>query len=259
MRASELFSLAGRVALVTGASSGLGRRFARVLAANGAKTVCVARRRERLDDLVATIEKDGGTALAVAADVGDRAAMAAAFDAAEKAFGPVTVLVNNAGIGRQARVLEQTEEVWRDVLGVNLDAVWFAAQAAARRMAKAGVPGSIVNIASVLGFSAGRSLSAYAVAKAGVVQLTKAMALELGPLGIRVNAIAPGYFVTEINAEFLTSEKGAAMAKQIPLGRFGAEGDLDGLLLLLASNAGAFITGSTHVADGGQLAGIRGS
>ena len=259
MLAADLFSLNGRVALVTGASSGLGRRFAQVLAANGAKTICVARRRERLDELVQAIEAAGGSALAVAADVGDRDAMAAAFDAAETAFGTVTVLVNNAGIGRQARVLEQSEELWRDVLGVNLDSVWFAAQMAAQRMAKAGVPGAIVNIASILGFGAGRSLSAYAVAKAGVVQLTKAMALELGPRGIRVNAIAPGYFVTEINHDFLTSEKGAAMAREIPLGRFGAAGDLDGLLLLLASDAGAFITGSTHVADGGQLTGIRGS
>ena len=259
MLAAGLFSLNGRVALVTGASSGLGRRFAQVLAANGAKTICVARRRERLDELVQAIEAAGGSALAVAADVGDRDAMAAAFDAAETAFGTVTVLVNNAGIGRQARVLEQSEELWRDVLGVNLDSVWFAAQMAAQRMAKAGVPGAIVNIASILGFGAGRSLSAYAVAKAGVVQLTKAMALELGPRGIRVNAIAPGYFVTEINHDFLTSEKGAAMAREIPLGRFGAAGDLDGLLLLLASDAGAFITGSTHVADGGQLTGIRGS
>ena len=259
MLAADLFSLNGKVALVTGASSGLGRRFAQVLAANGAKTICVARRRERLDELVQAIEAAGGSALAVAADVGDRDAMAAAFDAAETAFGTVTVLVNNAGIGRQARVLEQSEELWRDVLGVNLDSVWFAAQMAAQRMAKAGVPGAIVNIASILGFGAGRSLSAYAVAKAGVVQLTKAMALELGPRGIRVNAIAPGYFVTEINHDFLTSEKGAAMAREIPLGRFGAAGDLDGLLLLLASDAGAFITGSTHVADGGQLTGIRGS
>ena len=259
MIAGRIFSLDGRTALVTGASSGLGARFARVLAANGARTVCVARRRERLEELVAQIKAEGGQALALDADVADRDAMAQVFDKAEAAFGPVTVLVNNAGIARQARALEQPASLWREVLDINLDAVWFNAQLAAQRMAAANIPGSIVNIASILGFGAGRSLSAYAVAKAGVVQLTRAMALELGARGIRVNAIAPGYFATEINAEHLASDKGKAMTRDIPLGRFGEEGDLDGVLLLLASQAGSFITGATYVADGGQLAGIRGA
>ena len=258
MQASQIFDLTGQVALVTGASSGLGARFARVLAANGASVVCLARRRERLDALVAEITAAGGKAMTVEADVTDRNAMALAFDVALEAFGTVTILVNNAGIARQSRFLDQTPDDWRETLSVNLDAVYANAQMAAQRMVAAHQPGNIINIASILGHNVGRSLSAYAVAKAGVVQLTRAMALELAQHGIRVNSIAPGYFVTEINAEFLSSETGAAFAKQVPLGHFGREGDLDGTLLLLASKAGAFITGASIVVDGGQLSGLRG-
>ena len=258
MLASRIFDLTGQVALVTGASSGLGARFAKVLAENGAKTICVARRRDRLDALVAQITAAGGQALAVVADVTDHAAMALAYDAGLEAFGPVSIAVNNAGIARQSHVLDQTEKDWREVMSVNLDAVYANAQMAAQHMTAAKQPGSIINIASILGYNVSKSLSAYAVAKAGVVQLTKAMALELAPQNIRVNCLAPGYFVTEINHDFLTSEKGQAMASQAPMGRFGDEGDLDGALLLLASRAGAFMTGASLVVDGGQLLGIRG-
>ena len=258
MHASQIFDLTGQVALVTGASSGLGARFARVLAANGASVVCLARRRERLDALVAEITAAGGKAMTVEADVTDRNAMALAFDVALEAFGTVTILVNNAGIARQSRFLDQTPDDWRETMSVNLDAVYANAQMAAQRMVAAHQPGNIINIASILGHNVGRSLSAYAVAKAGVVQLTKAMALELAGQDIRVNSIAPGYFVTEINHDFLTSGKGQAMARKVPMGRFGDEGDLDGALLLLASRAGAFITGASLVVDGGQLLGISG-
>lgn len=254
MKASALFDLTGEVALVTGASSGLGKRFAQVLAANGAKVVCVARRKDRLEQLVTEI---GPNAIAVEADVVNRDAMARAFDAAEAAFGTVTLLVNNAGIAHTARALDGAEEIWRQTMAVNLDAVYFVAQLAAQRMAAAGKPGSIINIASILGFGAGRGVAAYAVSKAGVVQLTRALGLEFARLGIRVNAIAPGYFITEINEDFLTT-KGAAMAKDIPMGRFGKEGELDGVLLLLASQAGSYINGVTYAVDGGHLAGLKG-
>jgi 3-oxoacyl-[acyl-carrier protein] reductase len=181
-----------------------------------------------------------------------------AFDQAEKAFGCVTILINNAGIAPASRVLELAEDEWRRVLSTNLDAVFFWAQEAARRMLAAGRRGSIVNIASVLGFGASKGTAAYAVTKAGVIQLTKALALELAFKGVRVNAIAPGWIVTEINREFLMSEAGAAITREIPVGRFGEERDLDGALLLLVSDAGRFIAGATIVVDGGQMVALRG-
>jgi 3-oxoacyl-[acyl-carrier protein] reductase len=252
------FRLDGQVALVTGASSGLGVRFATVLAAAGAPVVLLARRLDRLQEVAHAIEAEGGKALAVQADMTDRDATAAAFDRAEQVFGPVTVLVNNAGIAPTARLLDMDHAHWRAVLDTNLDAVVFAAQEMARRLVAAGKPGSIVNIASILSFGVSKGVSAYAVAKAAVAQATRAMALEFASKSIRVNAIAPGYVITEINRDYLTSEKGAQMAREIPLGRFGREEDLDGALLLLASDAGRFMTGSIIVADGGQMIQLRG-
>jgi 3-oxoacyl-[acyl-carrier protein] reductase len=259
MKAAEIFSLQNRVALVTGASSGLGTQFARALADNGATVVLVARRADRLLDLQQSIEAAGGRALAVEADVTGRAAMTAAFDAAEKAFGTVTILVNNAGVAQKPmRATDVSADEWRRVLTTDLDAVFYWAQEAARRMLAAGAKGSIVNIASVLGFGVAKGTAAYAVAKAAVVQTTKALAVELAFKGVRVNAIAPGWFVTEINDEYLMSEAGDAIRREIPMGRFGKCGDLDGALLLLASDAGAYITGATIVVDGGQVVTIRG-
>ena len=257
MTAAQIFDLHGKVALVTGASSGLGVRFAEVLAENGAAVVLVARRADRLEAVTAQIEKSGGKALAIEADVRDRAAMGKAFDAAEKAFGTVTILVNNAGVVQSARAVELAEEEWRRVLSTNLDAVFYCAQEAARRMLAAGKTGAIVNIASVLGIGVSKGVIAYATAKAGVIQLTKALALELAFKGIRVNAIAPGWIVTEINRDYLAKE-GAALKREIPIGRFGEERDLDGALLLLVSDAGRFVTGATIVADGGQSVALRG-
>ena len=258
MQASKLFDLTGRLALVTGASSGLGARFAQVLAANGASVALVARRAERLAALKAQIESAGGRAQAIEADVVDRAAMKRAFDQAEAAFGTVTIVINNAGIAPSARAIEATEEHWREVLATDLDSVFFWSQEGARRMLDAGKGGAIINISSVLGFGVSKGVIAYATAKAAVVQVTKALGLELASKGIRVNALAPGWFVTDLNREFLMSERGMAIKKEIPLGRFGEDGDLDGALLLLASDAGRFITGTTLVVDGGQLVGLRG-
>ncbi len=258
MAAAQIFDLNGKVALVTGASSGLGVRFAECLAENGAAVALVARRADRLAAVQARIEGSGGRAVAIAADVCDRAAMQRAFAAAEKAFGTVTVLVNNAGAAHSGRAVELAEEEWRRVLSTNLDAVFYWAQEAARRMLAAGTGGAIVNIASVLGLNVAKGVVAYATAKAGVIQLTKALALELAFKGIRVNAIAPGWIVTDLTRDFLSGERGAAMKRDIPMGRFGEERDLDGPLLLLVSDAGRYITGATLVADGGQAVALKG-
>jgi 3-oxoacyl-[acyl-carrier protein] reductase len=259
MQAAQMFSVKGRVALVTGASSGLGQQFARALADNGAAIVLVARRADRLKDFRAELEKAGARAIAVEADVNDRAAMTAAFDAAEKAFGTVTILVNNAGVAQApVRAVELPEDEWRRVMSTNLDAVLFWAQEAAKRMLAAGKKGAIVNIASVLGLGVSKGAVSYATSKAAVIQLTKALSLEWAFKGVRVNAIAPGWFVTEINDDYLNGEAGAAIKRDIPMGRFGNAGDLDGALLLLVSDAGAYMTGATLVVDGGQVVQIRG-
>jgi NAD(P)-dependent dehydrogenase (short-subunit alcohol dehydrogenase family) len=259
MKAADLFNLKGRVALVTGASSGLGVQFSRALADNGAAVALVARRADRLKALKDEIEGKGGKAVAIEADVTDRAAMARAFDAAEKAFGTVTILVNNAGIAQKPmRAVEVPSEEWRKVMSVDLDAVFHNAQEAARRMLAVKAQGAIINIASVLGLGVAKGTAAYAVAKAAVIQTTKALALELAFKGVRVNAIAPGWFVTEINDEYLNSDAGTAIKRDIPMGRFGKAGDLDGALLLLASDAGSYITGATLVVDGGQVIQIKG-
>jgi 3-oxoacyl-[acyl-carrier protein] reductase len=252
--ASELFDLTGEVALVTGASSGLGWRFAEVLAAHGASVVLAARRVDRLEELKGRIIGRGGKAETVALDVAEPDQIAPAFDVAEAAFGTVSLLVNNAGVSGNKWALEMSHEDWRSVLRVNLDGVWFVAQEAARRMVAAERPGTIVNVASLLAFRPPPTLSAYSVAKAGVVQLTAALAVELARHRIRVNAIAPGYILTEINQEFFSSPKGEAFMRSIPQRRIGDPGDLDGTLLLLSSSrAAGFMTGSTVVVDGGHM------
>ena len=258
MKAADMFSLKGRVALVTGASSGLGVQFAKALADNGAAVALVARRADRLKSLKDEIEVKGGRAVVIEADVTDHAAVARAFDTVEKAFGTVTILVNNAGIAHGGRAVEMPPEEWRKVLSTNLDAVFFWAQEAARRLLAAKKQGAIVNIASVLGLAVSKGAVAYAAAKAGVVQVTKALAVELAFKGVRVNAIAPGWFVTEMNDDYLSGEAGAAIKREIPMGRFGNPGDLDGTLLLLVSDAGSYITGATVVVDGGQVVQIKG-
>ena len=258
MKAADMFSLKGRVALVTGASSGLGVQFAKALADNGAAVALVARRADRLKSFKDEIEGKGGRAVVIEADVTDHAAVARAFDAVEKAFGTVTILVNNAGIAHGGRAVEMPPEEWRKVLSTNLDAVFFWAQEAARRLLVAKKQGAIVNIASVLGLAVSKGAVAYAAAKAGVVQVTKALAVELAFKGVRVNAIAPGWFVTEMNDDYLSGEAGTAIKREIPMGRFGNPGDLDGALLLLVSDAGSYITGATVVVDGGQVVQIKG-
>jgi len=240
-------------ALVTGASSGFGRHFARVLAGAGAKVALAARRIDQLQRLAAEIEADGGEAAAVAMDVTDRTSVALGMEEAEAALGPVGILVNNAGIPSRSYFTRTSEEEWRAVMAVNLDGVFRVGQEAARRMVGHGRGGSIINIASILGFGAIKTLSAYSASKAAIVSLTQSMALELARDRIRVNALAPGYFATEFNDAFLASEAGKRMMARVPLGRAGAVHELDGALILLASEAGAFMTGSVVTVDGGHL------
>ena len=257
MKAADMFNLTGQVALVTGASSGLGQQFAKALADNGAAVALVARRAERLEAFRAELEKSGAKAVAIEADVTDRAAMVAAFDAAEKALGTVTILVNNAGIAHGGRAVELTPEDWRRMMSTNLDSVFYWAQEAARRMLAANKKGSIVNIASVLGLMVAKGGASYATAKAGVVQLTKALAVELSFKGIRVNAIAPGWFVTEMNDDYLNSDKGAAIRREIPMGRFGKPEEVANAVVFLASEVSAFTTGTNLVVDGASSTRIQ--
>ncbi len=245
--------LTGKRALVTGASSGLGRHFARTLSAAGADVAVAARRVDRLEALAAELSGAGRRAVGVALDVTKPQSVREAFDAAENALGPIDILVNNAGVPGGAFFLKTSEEDWRSVMDVNLDGVFRVGQEASRRMAERGAGGSIINIASILGFAVSKTVSAYSATKAAVISLTKSMALELARNRIRVNALAPGYFSTELNAEFLASPTGQQMLSRVPMGRAGSYGELDGPLLLLASDAGAFMTGSIIVVDGGHL------
>lgn len=257
MDAGRLFRLDGRVAMITGASSGLGERFAEVAAANGAKVVLVARRGERLEALRTRIEQAGGAAGVAVADVTDPSAMKGAFDAAERAFGTVDLFVANAGVLIWEKPLVTAAESWRHIMSTNLDAVFFGAQEAARRMIAAGKPGAIVTVSSAAGLSVPVVFAAYGISKAAVIHATKLLALELGPSGIRVNSIAPGWFMSEMAEEYLSTPAGQAEGASHPLGRYGQPSDLDGPFLLLASDAGRHMTGATLVVEGGGLLGRR--
>ncbi len=247
------FRLDGNVALVTGASGGLGAHFAAALARAGATVVLAARRAARLGREADAINAAGGRAFAVAMDVTNAASVREAFAAAESEAGTVTVLINNSGIAVTASALELSESGWDDVLETNLKGAWLVSQEAARRMVAQGVGGSIVNVASILGLRVAGSVASYAASKAGLIHLTRVLALEWARHEIRVNAIAPGYVLTDINREFFDSEAGRATIKRIPQRRLGKPEDLDGALLLLASDASRYMTGSVVVVDGGHL------
>lgn len=192
---------------------------------------------------------EGGDAMAVALDVKDEASIAATIEAS----GPIDILVNNTGIASSKRVLDWQGGDWDDVMGNNLRGAWMIASAVARQMVEGERPGSIINIASILAQRVAGGVLPYAVSKAGLIQMTKAMALELAGKGIRINALAPGYIKTDINRDFLESEAGARLMKRVPQGRFGKPDDLDGALLLLASDGSKFINGAVIDVDGGHL------
>ena len=240
--------LRGRIALVTGASSGLGAHFARVLHEAGATVVLAARRIDRLDAAVAAL---GVRAHAIAMDVADEDSILEAFARIEATVGTCDIVVNNAGISGSAFALKLSTEEWDRVVDINLRAPFVIARESAKRLAAAKKPGSIINIASVLGLRGSPQVAAYMASKAGLIHLTHALAIEFARYGIRVNAIAPGYFKTEISADFLESEHGRALVARIPQRTIGEMEHLSGPLLLLAGDAGAYMTGSVVVVDGG--------
>jgi len=250
---ADLFRLNARHGLVTGASSGLGRHFASVLADAGAQVTVAARREAQLAQTVEEIIASGAQAHAVRLDVTDASSVEQAFAAAEERLGPITIVINNAGVTVTRSALDMTENDWTSVVDTNLKGAWMVAQHAARRMIHHGMSGSIVNIASILGLRVAGGVAPYAISKAGVVQMTKALALEWARHRIRVNALAPGYIGTELNDAFFGSDAGKALIRRIPQRRLGEVRELDGPLLLLASDAGSYMTGSIVAVDGGHL------
>ncbi len=246
------FSLAGKKALVTGASRGLGRHFAQVLAEAGADVALAARDRASLDRAASELSKTGRRVAAVTADVTKSDSVRQAFEAAENSLGGIDILVNNAGIAVSKPVLEHSEEDWDRVLDTDLKGAWLMTREAASRMIARKSGGRIVNIASLVGYRTARNVPGYATAKAGLIHLTRILAVEFARSGITVNAIAPGYFETDLNRDYLASAAGKTMASRIPMGRTGNLPELDGALLLLASPAGAYITGAIIPVDGGH-------
>jgi NAD(P)-dependent dehydrogenase (short-subunit alcohol dehydrogenase family) len=247
--------IAGRVAFVTGASSGLGARFARVLAAAGARIAMAARREDRLVALAEELRADGAEAITLPMDVGSVASIHAALEATEDRLGPVSILVNNAGISRQSRLEDVTEADYDRLMDTNLKGAFFTAQTAAKQMIAHRLEGRIVNIASIAGLRALGQLGTYSMSKAAMVQMTRSMAREWGRHGINTNAICPGYIATEISADFIDTDGGRKLLASLPRRRMGEPRDLDGLLLLLCAGEPArFINGAIVTADDGFTA-----
>jgi NAD(P)-dependent dehydrogenase (short-subunit alcohol dehydrogenase family) len=247
------FSLEGKVALVPGASSGFGSHFAPMLAQAGARVVLAARRTEMIQQEADKIIAAGGEAIAVTMDVTDSASIFQALDQAESAFGVITVVINNAGITIPKLLLDLSDDDWNRVIDTNLTGLAFVTRESARRMIAAGTGGSIVNIASITAERVQKALTNYAASKAGVVQFTKAAALEFAQYNIRVNALCPGYFQTPLNREWFKTDEGQALIRRIPQRRTGNLEELNAPLLLLASDAGSLMTGSAITVDGGHV------
>jgi NAD(P)-dependent dehydrogenase (short-subunit alcohol dehydrogenase family) len=246
------FDLTGEVALVTGASSGIGRHLAELLAAAGAKVALAARRVDRLSEAAREIEAAGGESLPIACDVTRSDSVVAAVAKAEAELGPLTILVNNAGVVISKPLFEHTEADWDYVVGTNLKGAWLVAREFAHHLVGLKRPGRIINISSVLGLRTIGRVPAYCAAKAGLTHLTQVLAMELARYSILVNALAPGYVETDFNRAFFQTEAGKALISRIPLKRLGQTDDLDGAILLLASPAGAYLTGAVIAVDGGH-------
>lgn len=256
MAENDFDDLQGKIALVTGASSGLGAHFSRLLAARGCTVVLLARRQQALQAIADEITTAGGKALVLATDVTQLPALQNSFNEILSELGALDIVVNNAGVARSAPFLEATDADTAEVFAVNQTAVWRVAQLACQQMQQAGKGGSVINIASVLGSRVVKGLASYSTTKAAVIQMTKAMALEMAQYNIRVNAIAPGYCDTEINHDYLQSDSGQAMIeRRVPMRRVAKLNELDGVLLLLASQRSSYITGATIPVDGGYLVG----
>lgn len=251
----SMFDLNNKVAFVSGASSGIGEHFARVLAEHGAKVVLAARRVDRSQSIVNEIQRYGGEAFAVSMDVTDQSSIKAAFDQAQQRFGIVGIVSNNAGVADSRPVVGTTEDSWDFVLDTNLKGAWLVAREAGLRMIDAKIDGSIVNTASILGLRVAISQASYGTSKAAVIHLTKSLALEWSRKNIRVNALCPGYFKTQINASFLESEKGKAFISNTPAQRVGELDELTAPFLLLASDAGSFVNGVALAVDGAHSLG----
>jgi NAD(P)-dependent dehydrogenase (short-subunit alcohol dehydrogenase family) len=249
---SKRFDLSGKVALVTGASSGLGVHLARTVASAGASVVLAARRADRLSSLQAELKDERCKAAAVNLDVQSSTSITSAFDAAERALGPIDIVINNAGISIVKPALDMPEKDWDSVVDTNLRGAWLVAQTAAKRWVAAKRPGVIVNIASILGLRTIGQVAPYNASKAGLIHLTRALAMEWARYNIRVNAICPGYIETEMNSDFWKTPAGQRLIDRIPQRRIGQPEHLDGALLLLASDAGEFMTGSVITVDGGH-------
>lgn len=248
----SVFDLTDKTALVTGASSGLGREMAKMLAVAGARIAVAARRVERLAELCCEIADTGGEAFSVALDLTDSSSIQQAIETVESGFAPIDVLVNNAGISVEAPFLETSRQQWLGQLDTNIIGQADISRLVARRMVEAGRAGSIINIASILGVGVAYRASAYSASKAALISLTRSMALELARSSIRVNAILPGICETELADWMKDPEMMEAIAARIPQRRVGTAADLQGALLLLASDASAYMTGSTITVDGGH-------